>query len=151
MLTAMGNHGLLRWMIRGPGIVLVMIAGGGLLTLGYAFIASTVALIWWGQWPYALVSLTVLILLSVIGIVFFRIGWRMIKVVDETTVANFSFIFAAFIAYNLHRVLKGGWLDAHMSPQGSLWILSFGLFLFYYWLINKCVTNMLLLKPRKLE
>lgn len=146
----MGNNGALSWLIRGPGIVLVAFAGIALVWFSYLFIASTIGFLQAYQWLYALLAFTSFSLLALIGVTLLRVGWRMVRTVDKTTVSNFSFLFAWLIAYQLHRVMKGSWIDAQFTHKELLVFISLGVFLFYYWIIKKCMTSALLLDQRRL-
>ncbi|PAW79148.1 MAG: hypothetical protein B9S32_04105 [Verrucomicrobia bacterium Tous-C9LFEB] len=146
----MGNNRALSWLIRVPGAVLVALAGIGLVWFGYVFIACTIDLVRSWQWLYALLAFTVFILLAIVGVTLLRVGWRMVRMVDQTTVSNFAFLFAYLIAYQLYRVMKGSWVEAQFTHKELLVFLALGLFFFYYWVIKKCLTSALQLNERRL-
>ena len=130
------RYGLLRWSIRLTGLVL-MLAGVACLTFAACNLLR-------GQHQSHDLPYTIVVSLLVLGVVILalRTGFRMLLLVDVTTIRQFSFIFALVYTVVLLNILPQS--DLQLNHPVLVFILV-GFFLgLSYWVLNRILSALLL-------
>ncbi len=136
--SSVQRYGLLRWTIRLVGFILML---GGV-----AYLALTAGSLLLGRYrshdlPYVLV---ISLIALGLGILALRIGFRMLLLIDASTISQFSFIFAVIYTFVLMHVMPlSGIFQSHLVLTLFLVGIYLGL---SYWILKR-ILSVLLLPP----